>query len=115
MSNKILEWIQQVLANLVRTFNIQQTYVYENDPWTGILSAAAFVILSTTNNKKGYSPDQLIFGCDIILPIEHRVDWELIRQKKQTQMKRYNTRKNRHRVEYDHKVGDNVMLTKHTA
>ena len=28
---------------------------------------------------------------------------------------RDNTRKNRHRVDYDFKVNDNVMLTKHTA
>ena len=27
MSNMILKWIHQVLGNLVRTFNIQQTYV----------------------------------------------------------------------------------------
>ena len=50
--NAILEWICHVLGNLVRTFNIQQTYVGENDPWTGILSAAAFAILSTTSRKK---------------------------------------------------------------
>ena len=48
MSNKILERIQQVLGNLVRNFNIQQTYVDKNDPWTGILAAAAFAIRSKT-------------------------------------------------------------------
>ena len=30
MSNTILERIHQVLGNLVRTFNIQQTYIDEN-------------------------------------------------------------------------------------
>ena len=29
--------------------------------------------------------DQLVFGCDMIFPIKHKVDWELIRQRKQTQ------------------------------
>ena len=57
----------------------------------------------------------MIFGRDMILPIEHTVDWELIRQKNQTQIKKYNVCKNRHRVDYDYKVGYNVMLTKHTA
>ena len=84
MSNVILERIHQVLGNLVRTFNLQQTYVYKNDPWEGILAAAAFVIFSTTSMKKGYSPGQLIFGHDMIILIKHRVDWELIRQQKQT-------------------------------
>ena len=35
---------------------------------------------------------QLIFGSDIILPIKHRVDWALMRQQKQTQSNRDNTR-----------------------
>ena len=39
MSNAILERIQQVLGNILRTFNIQQTYVDKNVPWTGILAA----------------------------------------------------------------------------
>ena len=56
----------------------------------GILDAAVFVIISTTNILKGYSLVQLIFVRDMILPIKHRVDWYLIRQKK-TQMNRDNT------------------------
>ena len=76
MSNAVLESIHQVLGNLLQNFNIYtQTYVDKNDPWTGILAAAAFAIYSTTNRGKGYSPGQLIFGRNIILPIKHRVDW----------------------------------------
>ena len=99
----------------MQTFNIQQTYVEKNDPLSGILYAAASAILSTTNRKKVYSPGELIFGRDMILPIKHTVDWELIRQRKQTQINKDNTQKNRHRVDHDYKVGDEVMLTKHTA
>ena len=43
------------------------------------------------------------------------VDWELIRQQKQAQINKDNIRKNRNRVDQDYKVGDKVMLTKHTA
>ena len=50
----------------------------------------------------------------MILPIKHRVDWELILQQKQTQINRNNTQENKHRVDYDYKIGDNVKLTKHT-
>ena len=49
MSNVELERIHQVLRNLVRTFNISQIYVDENDLWEGVLSAAEFSILSKTN------------------------------------------------------------------
>ena len=64
----------------MQTFNISQIYVDKNDPWLGILDASAFAIPSTTNRQKIYSPGELIFGCDMILPIEHTVDFELIRQ-----------------------------------
>ena len=74
MSNAVLERIHQVLGNLVRNFNVQQTYVDKNDPWTGILAAVAFAIILTTNRKKGYSPGQLIFFRDMILQIKNEVD-----------------------------------------
>ena len=36
----------------------------------GILTVAAFVIISTTNRFNSYSPVQLVSGRDIILPIK---------------------------------------------
>ena len=75
MSNEVLEQIRQVLVNLVGTFNISQTYIEENYPWTVILAVAAFAISSTTNRQKSYSPFQLLFVRDMILPIKHNLDW----------------------------------------
>ena len=51
----------------------------------------------------------------MILPIKQRVNWELIRQKKQTQINRDNNQENKHKVEYDYKVGDKVMIANHTV
>ena len=53
-------------------FNISETYVDEDDPWSGILAAAAFEICSTKNRLKYYSPGQLVFGRDMILAIKHK-------------------------------------------
>ena len=47
--NEILKNIHQILGNLVLTCNITQTYDDKDDPWSGILAAAAFVIFPTTN------------------------------------------------------------------
>ena len=70
MYNVVLKRIDEVLGNLVQTFNIStQTYVEKNDRCTGILAAAAFLIRSKTNRQKCYSLGQLIVGRDIILPI----------------------------------------------
>ena len=78
MYNTILEQIHQILGNLVLTCNITKTFVDDDDLWSGSLSAAAFVILSTTNGLKGYIPGKLVFGHDLILHIKRRVDWKLI-------------------------------------
>ena len=113
--NATLGQICQVLGNLVQTFNIKETYVDEDDPWSGILSAESFVIHKTTNRLKGYSIGQLLFGRDMILPIKHKVDWELIRQQKQMQINKDNIHKNNKRVDHDYKVGYKVVLNNHAA
>ena len=82
MSNAVLKRIHQVIGNLVRDFNISQTYVDKNYLCTGVSAAAAFAILSTTNMLKVFSLGQLVFFCDMILPIKHEVDLELIHKRK---------------------------------
>ena len=46
----------------------------------------------------------------MILPIKHKVYWELLRQRNQAQTSKKNIRKNIKRDEHDYKVGDKVML-----
>ena len=83
-SNELLERIHQILGNLERTYNIKETYVYKYCPWSGILAAALFLILSIENILKGYSSVQLVFSRDMIILIKHMADWGLIRQQNQT-------------------------------
>ena len=90
----ILERIHEVIGNLVQTYNIKDTYIYEDDPWLGILAPVAFEICSTENRLEFYSPGQLVFGRGMILPIKHTSDWELIRQKNQEKINKDNIRKN---------------------
>ena len=95
MSNVVLERIHQFLVNLVCTCNITQFYVYKDDPWLGIVDVAVFSIISTTNGIKDYSPFQLIFCRDMIIPIKNMVSWGLIRKQNQTQINKDNIRENR--------------------
>ena len=105
----------QVLGNLVRKFNISKTYVDKYDPWMVILAASELAILSTKNKLKGYSPGQLLFGRDMIIPIKHKADWELIRQQYQTQINKDNIHKNSKRVDHNYKVDDKVILNNNSA
>ena len=73
------------------------------------------MILSTTNRLKGYSPGQLLFGCDINIPIKYMAYWKLIRHQNQTQINKDNIGKNGKILEHDYKVRDKVMLNDDSA
>ena len=45
-ANATIERIHQVLSNIVRTYNIQETYVDDSDPWMDIIAVAEFLIKS---------------------------------------------------------------------
>ena len=81
-----MERIHQVLGNLVRTYNLQETYVYDADPWMGILATEDFAVQSMYQPTKQNIPGQLFFGKDMILPINHIANWRHIRQRKQRQI-----------------------------
>ena len=68
---------------------------------------------SLKESLKFYSTGQIIFGRDIIILIKRTLDWELIRQKNQTQINKDNIRKNRNLVDLDYNIRDEVLLTNH--
>ena len=51
----------------------------------------------------------------MILSIKYKVDWELIRQQKQTQINKDNIYENRNRVYHDYNAVDKVMITDHVT
>ena len=114
-SNAILERVHKVLGRLVRNFNIKETYVDEDDPWSGISGAAEFAVISIVNILKGYILVQFVFGEDMILPIKHKVDGQLICQQKQMQINKDNIRNNNKISYHDYKSVDKVMLNSHAA
>ena len=67
--NTVLELIYKVLGNLVRNYNVNKTYFDEDNLRPIVLTAVAFKVCLAENRLKYYSPDQLIFGRDIILLI----------------------------------------------
>ena len=51
-ANVAIERINQVLVNLVRTYNLHEKYTNDADPWMGILAADDFVVCSTYHHTK---------------------------------------------------------------
>ena len=80
-ANSVVERIHQVLANMVRTFELENKYLDKEDPWKAILSATAFAVRSTISITTQSTPAQLVFGKAMMLNIKHMANWEFIRDR----------------------------------
>ena len=114
-ANKNIERIHQVIGDIVRTQNLQETYLYDDDPWMGILAAAYFELKYTYHRKKGKSPGQIVFGQDLILPINHISSQRYKRQREQAQIDKDVIRENTTRIDHNYRVGDKLMILTKSA
>ena len=64
-ANAVVERIHQTIANIIRTFELQNGWLDEKEPWKGILSATAFAVRSTFHSTLQKTPGQLVFGRDL--------------------------------------------------
>jgi hypothetical protein len=87
----------------------------DDDPWKGILSATAFAVRSTFHTTLQNTPGgQLVFGCDMILNVKHKANWEYIRAWKQNIIIKNNKAENAKRIPHTYNVGDRVLLKRGT-
>ncbi len=113
-ANAIVERIHQVLGNMIRSFELENHYLDEDDPWKGLLTAAAFAIRATMHTTLQKTPGQLVFGRDMILNVQHQADWELIKRRKQDRINSNNQKENSKRIPHTYRVGDKVLLNRDT-
>ena len=81
--NSILNIIHQIIANLVRTFELQNNYLDEDDPWSGILAATDFSVRNTYHTALQAMPGKLVFRRDRIINAPFIGAWGDIRICKQ--------------------------------
>ena len=111
-ANTIVEHLHQVLANLCRTFELEDNCMDEMDPWAGILSAPAFAMRSTIHTTLNATPGQLVFGRGMIMNLKCEADWQAIRQHKQSVTNENDLKENSKRIPHVHGVGDKFLLEK---
>ena len=109
-ANAIIERVHQTIGNILRTFNVNETVLDTNDPWSGILSATAFGIRNTVHTTLASTSAQIVFGRDSILNITHEANWKLIRERKQKLIKYNNDKENRTRKVHNYKIDDLVLI-----
>ena len=111
-ANGIVERVHQVLSNMLRASNIKNLQLDEKleCPFKDILASVAYAIHSMYHATLKETPDQLVFGRDMIQPIQYIAEWDLIRKNKQKVINENNLRENSKRVDYDYEVGQKVLL-----
>ena len=115
-ANAIVECMHQTLRNLIWSFELQDNpYIDMDDPWLGILAAAAFAMCSMYHTTLCAMPGQLIFGRDMILNMQYLADWTAIKVCKQQLIHKNNIIENSKRIPDQYKVADMVMLENHHA
>ena len=72
--------------------------------------AAQYSIRSTVNTTLKNTPGELAFGRDMILPFANNINWPHLFQHKQDIITQTNKKENSSRKDYDHKVGQRVLI-----
>ena len=80
--NPILESIKQVIANLVRTFDLKNNYLDEDYPLSGILSEIAFAVHIKYYTILQAMSGHLVFGRDMVLNTPSILYWYYIRRRR---------------------------------
>lgn len=75
-SNSILEQIHQVLGDGMRVFDLENMDidVEDEDPFDKYLTSVPYAIRSAFHQTHGFSPSQLVYGREIFLPIDTKID-----------------------------------------
>ncbi|CAB9510525.1 Retrotransposon protein [Seminavis robusta] len=107
-ANGIVERVHQVLGNMLRTFELEEEELDGHDPWSSFLSAAAYAIRSTYHTTLEATPAELIFGRNMLLPVQFKADWEAIRARRQAMINKNNERENSKRIAHTYSIGDMV-------
>ena len=110
-ANAILERIHQTIGNMIRTTRMHSNPDLDmDDPFSGILSAVAFATRATVHTTLGATPSQLVFGRDAILNTNFEANWALIKDRKQKQINKNNTKENKTRKPHVYQVNDQILI-----
>jgi hypothetical protein len=98
---QFLEYLHQVLAQMIRTAELNMAETVNPNDVGVFLDNAAWVICSTYHTVFKASPGAAIFGCNMLFDIPFIADWNKKGDYKQCQTDLNMARKNSKQVDYD--------------
>jgi hypothetical protein len=111
-SNRIIQQKHLVISNTLRTFENDNSDLSPMMASRAFISASSWAIHSTYHTTLQATPEQLVFGRDMLLLIPFRADWAQIKLRKQGLINKGVLRESASRIQHEYKVGDHVLLDK---
>ena len=93
-TNVVLERVHQVVADMLRSKDLENYDLDQDDPWSEILASVAWAIRSTVHSTLEATPGQLVFGRDMIFQDTFRANWQSIHASKARKVVQSNIREN---------------------
>jgi transposase InsO family protein len=109
-ANAILERMHGVLGDMLRTSGLDMFETVTPEDVDDFIMNAAWAIRSTYHTVLKTLPGAAIFGQDMMFDLPFLADWTAIGQQRQLVVDKSNTRKNKHRIDFDYEVGQKVLL-----
>jgi transposase InsO family protein len=112
-SNGIIERVHQMIADALRTLELEKQELDGKDPWMPFLQAASFAVRSTYHTTLQATPAQQVFRRAKMLPIKFKMNWKTIQQRRLQEVQQNNkSKKNMKRIPHNYEVGDKVSKTR---
>ena len=84
-TNAILEQIHQVLGDGLRAFDLDNMDINkDDDPFDKYITAVAYAICSVYHRTHRNPPEQLVYGLDMFLQVDQKIELGGINHKKAT-------------------------------
>ncbi len=109
-ANAMVERAHQTIHNMIRSQRVKDIDSLSDGSWDGILGAVAFAMRSTVHTTTRATAAQLVFGRDAMLNVKFEADWQFIKNRKETLIRKNNERENKKRKVHDYSVGDRVLI-----
>ncbi len=111
-ANAILEHVHQVIKGMLHTAEIDMAYKMVPSGIDTFLTDVTWAICSTYHAVLKASPRGAIFGRDMLFDIPYLADWNQIQDYRQHQTDLNTLHENHSCIDWDYKVGDQVLIQK---
>ena len=96
----------------MRAFGLGNAVLDESEPLQKFRTDTAYATRSTYLTTQQAAPAQLVYGRDMVLPVDYETNWDEITKRKKKHINENNSRENKKRIDHTYGVGDKELLSR---